>query len=85
MASRTSVTSLNMGPEKLFSATVVKIVGTLKLAAARAKIEARAKERFEREQADHEDNCGWAILGRQSAGGRHNDECPHLVTNGKHR
>src|SRR5258707_13991463 len=31
-----SVTSLNIGPEKVFAATVVRMVGTLKLAAARA-------------------------------------------------
>lgn len=31
---KASVTSLNIGPEKLFSATVVRMVGTLKPAAA---------------------------------------------------
>src|ERR1700754_5273190 len=30
-----SVTSLNIGPEKVFAATVVRMVGTLQLAAAR--------------------------------------------------
>src|ERR1700744_1318684 len=57
-----SVTSLNIGPENVFAATVVRMVGTLKIAAARAASPALLRKVMASIEWVANDICDWKSI-----------------------